>query len=38
PRLSAAIAGNRVCGALHKGSWDDVGTPERLEAIRASVA
>jgi MurNAc alpha-1-phosphate uridylyltransferase len=38
PRLKAAIAGNRVGGVLHTGNWDDVGTPERLEAIRASVA
>jgi MurNAc alpha-1-phosphate uridylyltransferase len=37
PRLKAAIAGDRVGGALHSGNWDDVGTPERLEAIRASV-
>ena len=37
PRLRAAIKGNRVGGALHTGNWDDVGTPERLEAIRVSV-
>ena len=37
PRLKAAIAGDRVGGVLHSGNWDDVGTPERLEAIRASV-
>ena len=37
PRLKEAIAGDRVGGVLHSGNWDDVGTPERLEAIRASV-
>ena len=37
PRLKAAIKGDRVGGVLHSGNWDDVGTPERLEAIRASV-
>ncbi|MBU63495.1 MAG: mannose-1-phosphate guanylyltransferase [Opitutae bacterium] len=37
PRLKAAIGGDRVGGVLHSGNWDDVGTPERLEAIRASV-
>ena len=37
PRLKAAISGDRVGGVLHSGNWDDVGTPERLEAIRASV-
>jgi MurNAc alpha-1-phosphate uridylyltransferase len=38
PRLRAAIAENRVAGILHEGVWDDVGTPERLEAIRASLS
>ncbi len=38
PRLRAAIKSDRVGGVLHSGNWDDVGTPERLEAIRASVA
>ena len=37
PRLKEAIAGDRVGGVLHSGNWDDVGTPERLEAIRGSV-
>ena len=37
PRLKAAIASNRVGGILHQGIWDDVGTPERLEAIRESL-
>ena len=36
PRLKAAINNNRVGGIRHDGSWDDVGTPERLEALRLS--
>jgi MurNAc alpha-1-phosphate uridylyltransferase len=36
PRLKQAIAVNRVAGLLHKGEWDDVGTPERLQAIQAN--
>lgn len=35
PRLKKAIVENRVSGSLHLGQWDDVGTPERLEAIRS---
>ena len=34
PRLRSSIASNRVGGILHEGRWDDVGTPERLKAIR----
>jgi len=34
PRLKNAISLNRVAGILHQGKWDDVGTPERLEAIQ----
>jgi MurNAc alpha-1-phosphate uridylyltransferase len=34
PRLKNAISSNRVAGILHQGEWDDVGTPERLEAIQ----
>lgn len=34
PRLRAAISRNQVRGALHSGEWDDVGTPERLQALR----
>ena len=34
PRLKDAIAKNRVAGILHEGVWDDVGTPERLEALQ----
>ena len=37
PRLKAAINNNRVGGIRHDGSWDDVGTPERLEALRLSL-
>ena len=37
PRLKDAIAKNRVGGILHDGVWDDVGTPERLEAIQRGV-
>jgi len=37
PRLRTAIANNRVGGILHEGIWDDVGTPERLEALRKSL-
>ncbi|MFZ5654028.1 MAG: N-acetylmuramate alpha-1-phosphate uridylyltransferase MurU [Pseudomonadota bacterium] len=35
--LAAAIAGRRVTGALHTGRWSDVGTPERLAALRAAL-
>ena len=34
PRLKKAISSNQVAGILHSGEWDDVGTPERLEAIQ----
>lgn len=34
PRLKAAIQGDRVAGRLINGEWDDVGTPERLTALR----
>lgn len=35
PRLRQSIASGRVSGILHNGKWDDVGTPERLEAIQS---
>ena len=35
PRLRQSIASDRVGGILHDGSWDDVGTPERLKAIQS---
>ncbi len=37
PLLRSAIANNRVGGIVHEGTWDDVGTPERLEALRQSL-
>lgn len=38
PWLRRAMAGGRVRGELHTGLWSDVGTPERLAAIRARVS
>ena len=35
PRLRQSIASGRVSGILHNGKWDDVGTPERLEALQS---
>jgi N-acetyl-alpha-D-muramate 1-phosphate uridylyltransferase len=35
PLLRAAIADDRVGGACHDGLWSDVGTVERLQALRA---
>ena len=37
PLLRAAIAQGRVSGALHEGTWIDVGTPERLEELDRSL-
>lgn len=34
PRLKEAIRENQVAGLLIGGEWDDVGTPERLDALR----
>lgn len=34
PRLRKAITRNQVGGILYDGEWDDVGTPDRLEAIQ----
>lgn len=34
PLLRAAIARGEVTGAHHRGQWTDVGTPERLAALR----
>ena len=36
PRLKKAITANQVAGILHQGEWDDVGTPERLQAIQGN--
>lgn len=33
PLLKRAMAAGRVSGRHHRGSWIDVGTPERLEAL-----
>jgi MurNAc alpha-1-phosphate uridylyltransferase len=33
PLLRAAMAGNQVSGELHRGSWVDVGTPQRLDEL-----
>lgn len=35
PRLRQSIASGRVGGILHAGRWDDVGTPERLDALQS---
>ena len=35
PRLRQSIASGRVGGILHSGRWDDVGTPERLDALQS---
>jgi MurNAc alpha-1-phosphate uridylyltransferase len=38
PLLRAAMAQGRVTGEHHRGAWTDVGTPERLAALRAALA
>jgi len=35
PLLREAMARGRVSGEHHRGAWDDVGTPARLEALDA---
>ena len=35
PRLDAAIAQGRLAGSVYRGDWIDVGTPQRLEALRS---
>ena len=35
PLLRDAMAADRVAGVLHRGAWTDVGTPQRLEALRS---
>ncbi len=37
PLLRAAIASGRATGTHHGGQWTDVGTPERLELLSASL-
>lgn len=33
PVLKAAMSQGQVTGLLHQGEWQDIGTPERLEAL-----
>ena len=33
PLLTRAMQAGRVTGEIHDGTWSDVGTPERLEAL-----
>lgn len=37
PLLRRAIAARKLLGEVHRGAWSDVGTPERLEALEASL-
>jgi MurNAc alpha-1-phosphate uridylyltransferase len=37
PILSSAIECGLVGGQIHRGTWLDVGTPERLEKLRLSL-
>ncbi|MFW5815905.1 MAG: N-acetylmuramate alpha-1-phosphate uridylyltransferase MurU [Wenzhouxiangella sp.] len=37
PVLDQAIANGKLTGELHNGLWSDVGTPERLAAIRQRI-
>ncbi|MDQ3286879.1 MAG: nucleotidyltransferase family protein [Pseudomonadota bacterium] len=37
PLLYAAVGAGRVTGEHHRGSWTDVGTPQRLAALDASI-
>ncbi len=34
PLLRSAITEHTVTGELYHGTWDDIGTPQRLEAVR----
>lgn len=34
PVLERAIRGARLSGEIHHGQWQDIGTPERLQALR----
>ena len=38
PLLISAMASNKVSGELHTGTWLDIGTPERLAALNASMS
>lgn len=37
PMLHAAVARGEITGEMHRGLWMDIGTPERLEQLRALV-
>jgi MurNAc alpha-1-phosphate uridylyltransferase len=37
PLLRQAAAAGRVTGVLYRGRWEDIGTPERLEAVNAGI-
>lgn len=37
PRLRVAADAGQLAGFHHRGAWVDVGTPERLDALRASL-
>lgn len=37
PILSAAVARGDVEGFRYRGAWSDIGTPERLDALRSAV-
>ena len=37
PLIRTAVDQNVVTGELHQGTWSDVGTPDRLEAIRSLI-
>ncbi|MDT8408594.1 MAG: nucleotidyltransferase family protein [Wenzhouxiangellaceae bacterium] len=38
PVLDRAIAAGLIGGEYHAGQWQDIGTPERLEVLRAAMA
>lgn len=37
PLLRAAVEGHVVTGEWHTGTWSDIGTPERLERVQATL-
>lgn len=37
PLLNRAIAARKLLGEMHRGEWSDVGTPQRLEDLEASL-